>query len=313
MAYFFVFQNKTYSQEHDGSYLWAPQSNSQGHLRHHWTRVSAIRKNDIIIHSYRTYIKAISIATTDAVSAAIPPEISEHAWDSSGWKVSTKYYEVPNPVHSQKYVQTLRELYPDKDGPYNSSNRGNMGYLFGTNRLVLHFLMNESLKNQISPEDRTTVQRLIETVDTLETLLYGGETDYTREVGDIVVNNLEKSIAEMKRTLVLHDGGNETYSTTSHQYRRDPRIAAIAVLRAKGRCDRCGKDAPFISVRGIPFLESHHIIPRAEAGPDNLINVCAMCPNCHRGMHLASDRLERRQKLIIQLSQRRQVNIDYRE
>jgi 5-methylcytosine-specific restriction enzyme A len=116
MAYYFVFQNKTYIQERDGEYLWAPQSNPKGHLRHHWTRVSAIRKDDIIIHSYKTDIIAFSIATTDARSAQIPPEIAEHQWDSAGWKVSVKYYEIPHPIQSQPFVPTLREQYPDKDG-----------------------------------------------------------------------------------------------------------------------------------------------------------------------------------------------------
>jgi 5-methylcytosine-specific restriction enzyme A len=312
MAYYFVFQNKTYIQERDGGYLWAPQRNSHDRLLHHWTRVNSVQKNDIIIHSYKTFIRAVSIASDDAYSASIPPEIAEHQWESAGWRVDVHYYEIPQPIHSQIYVPTLRNLYPDSDGPYNASNRGNMGYLFRFNRLALHYLLDETLKNQRTSQDVMRVKHLIEVIDELETRQYGGETDFSRQVGEIIVRNREVSIFELKRALVLREDQSDIYSINGIVYRRDPRIAAIALLRAKGQCDRCERDAPFISVRGIPYLESHHIIPRAEGGPDSLGNVGALCPNCHRGMHLASDRVDRQKKLKDIMEQKRLANIDYR-
>jgi 5-methylcytosine-specific restriction protein A len=47
----------------------------------------------------------------------------------------------------------------------------------------------------------------------------------------------------------------------------------------------CNKNAPFIKKNGEPFLESHHIKPRAEGGSDTIDNVSALCPNCHRKIH----------------------------
>jgi len=34
----------------------------------------------------------------------------------------------------------------------------------------------------------------------------------------------------------------------------------------------------------------HHIIPLADGGPDTLENVAALCPNCHRKMHVLKDK-----------------------
>jgi hypothetical protein len=69
-------------------------------------------------------------------------------------------------------------------------------------------------------------------------------------------------------------------------YIRNPDVVAEALFRAKGVCERCGKNAPFRSRRyNEPFLEVHHIVPLAEDGPDTLENVQAICPNCHRQAH----------------------------
>lgn len=38
----------------------------------------------------------------------------------------------------------------------------------------------------------------------------------------------------------------------------------------------------------IPFLEVHHVKWLAKGGSDTVNNVVALCPNCHRKMHLLS-------------------------
>lgn len=73
---------------------------------------------------------------------------------------------------------------------------------------------------------------------------------------------------------------------TSEVYERDPLVAEYAKRKANGVCQLCGKPAPFNDRHGDPFLETHHIIPLAEGGPDIIDNVAALCPNCHRKMHV---------------------------
>ena len=69
------------------------------------------------------------------------------------------------------------------------------------------------------------------------------------------------------------------------QYVRSEAIKAYVRKRASGRCECCGKTAPFISVGGEPFLEAHHIRRRSDGGPDHPRWVAAICPNCHREVH----------------------------
>ena len=81
----------------------------------------------------------------------------------------------------------------------------------------------------------------------------------------------------------------ETYRTaTSKQYYRNAEVKEYARRRANGYCDLCGKLAPFEKDK-LPFLEVHHVQWLAKGGPDTANNVVALCPNCHRKMHILNN------------------------
>jgi len=76
---------------------------------------------------------------------------------------------------------------------------------------------------------------------------------------------------------------------TTKQYKRDPYIAELAKREANGICQLCGMDAPFITPQGKPYLETHHIKWLSEGGSDTVENTVAVCPNCHRRLHILND------------------------
>lgn len=63
-------------------------------------------------------------------------------------------------------------------------------------------------------------------------------------------------------------------------------VSEYARRSANGLCQLCGMPAPFAGNDGMPYLEIHHIIPLREGGADSIGNVAALCPNCHRKMHV---------------------------
>jgi 5-methylcytosine-specific restriction protein A len=75
-------------------------------------------------------------------------------------------------------------------------------------------------------------------------------------------------------------------AAVSQQYQRNPWVAEHAKRRAKGHCELCRKAAPFSSPDGKPYLEVHHIQWLAYGGADTIENTVALCPNCHRRMHV---------------------------
>ena len=72
----------------------------------------------------------------------------------------------------------------------------------------------------------------------------------------------------------------------SSVYERNQIVSEYAKRKAKGICQLCNQPAPFNNLEGEPHLETHHIIPLANEGTDFIENVAALCPNCHRKMHI---------------------------
>ena len=74
----------------------------------------------------------------------------------------------------------------------------------------------------------------------------------------------------------------------SKVYHRDPAIAAYVQKRANGHCQLCGSPAPFKDKNDDPYLECHHIVWLSKGGIDSIDNCVALCPNCHRKMHIVN-------------------------
>lgn len=73
---------------------------------------------------------------------------------------------------------------------------------------------------------------------------------------------------------------------TSDRYIRNEDIAEFVKREAKGKCQLCKQTAPFIDKNNTPYLESHHIEWLSKGGQDTIDNTVALCPNCHRKMHV---------------------------
>lgn len=114
-------------------------------------------------------------------------------------------------------------------------------------------------------------------------------------------DSFRSAVEKAKATPKERPQGNKKpkkHSITSEQYERDPKVVAHAEDRANGICELCGKPAPFVTAKGRPFLEVHHIIPLSEGGEDTTENVAALCPNCHRMCHYGTNTAELKVKLL---------------
>lgn len=102
--------------------------------------------------------------------------------------------------------------------------------------------------------------------------------------------------------------GNKTPSkseTTSTSYKRDPSVVAWVLNEAGDKCECCGGSSPFVKDDGSPYLEVHHVVRLADNGPDTVDNAVALCPNCHRALHHAADKHDRRESLYDKVSRLR--------
>ncbi len=85
------------------------------------------------------------------------------------------------------------------------------------------------------------------------------------------------------------NAGKNTRRKVFTDYDRDETISAAVKSRAKGKCDLCEQPAPFKDEYDQPFLEEHHVEWLMNGGSDSIDNAVALCPNCHRKMHIVND------------------------
>lgn len=104
-----------------------------------------------------------------------------------------------------------------------------------------------------------------------------------REAAEIPVSEL------IERAKGYHGGVAPVYTSSSQQRRRNALLVRAAKARANGKCQLCGETLDFNDQDGWPYLEAHHIVPLADDGLDDLSNMVALCPNCHRKMHVVGD------------------------
>ncbi|MFC2996436.1 HNH endonuclease [Acinetobacter sichuanensis] len=76
------------------------------------------------------------------------------------------------------------------------------------------------------------------------------------------------------------------YKTTVIQYVRNEYVSEYAKRLANGICQLCNQTAPFEDKKGMPYLETHHIAWLARGGEDTIFNTVALCPNCHKRIHI---------------------------
>jgi 5-methylcytosine-specific restriction protein A len=102
------------------------------------------------------------------------------------------------------------------------------------------------------------------------------------EIYSLSNNDLQKKIREAKKT-----PKKTTVETTA--YDRNSYIVEYTKRRAKGVCQLCEAPAPFNDNDDRPYLECHHIIWLSEGGEDTIDNAVALCPNCHRKVHILKE------------------------
>ena len=98
------------------------------------------------------------------------------------------------------------------------------------------------------------------------------------ELRNIIKNSKNKLPAE-RRVISTH-------------YERNQYIVECTKKLAKGFCDLCNKQAPFKNKKKEHYLEVHHINWLSKGGEDSMRNVAALCPNCHKKLHILKNNAE---------------------
>ncbi len=136
---------------------------------------------------------------------------------------------------------------------------------------------------------RDELVQALEDLDMVGERFLPSEEDFLKKENENFEKALQLSDEELLKKLKQIEARKEKKTPkqiTSQRHDRNSYVAAYALRRANGLCQLCGKLAPFIKLNGTPFLEVHHIQWLSEEGLDVPENTVALCPNCHRKMHI---------------------------
>ena len=109
------------------------------------------------------------------------------------------------------------------------------------------------------------------------------------EENDLIETKIEESI----------NGGPEKREGVRSIFNRSIEVVTKTRLRANGICQLCKNKAPFNDKNGEPFLEVHHVIWLSQGGTDDITNTVALCPNCHKRMHILDNEEDKNELLHI--------------
>lgn len=147
--------------------------------------------------------------------------------------------------------------------------------------------------------DATYVVRLsIERVDGLAVAKHMEKVHFA----DVARQDMSSAIDDLGSSAPPGNQAPDRALQSGYSYKRDPKVRAYVIKRAKGYCEYCGKQG-FQMANGQHYIEAHHIIALSEQGPDTPQNVIGLCPDHHREAHFGADAEKLEQDFLSKLNQ----------
>lgn len=290
MAIYFVkSRNDQYQKEHDEEYLetgFMPEEN--GMIKESAKTMEKVRAGDFFIHTVKSpsrRIVALSIAVSDCYEgyeddSLIQRHIQHFEKHDAEYGcprcyyVDVAFFDLTTHILWNGKVREWIAAHPKENSAFvtkeDSDRKGTptVPYLSPIAPEHARFLMEQILDEPQPEEVRELAREIYE------------QTDAPLIHGDELLQKARKASAREKRP---------PRKSVRMDFPRDPYIAQEAKERANGHCQLCGEAAPFHKENGEPYLECHHVVWLSQGGDDDLTNVVALCPNCHRKMHELDD------------------------
>jgi len=128
-GYWWVNQGKTFQEEVDGGFIWAPQESKTGSSLFHWDNVAEVKPGDLVFCYSKKHIRAVGQAVTEGDEGPKPESIASDEWNEDGWTAKVLYHVLSHPIPLQKVNNELLALNLER-GPLTQVGSVNQGYLY---------------------------------------------------------------------------------------------------------------------------------------------------------------------------------------
>jgi hypothetical protein len=140
--YYWVNQGKTYKEEKEGGYLWAPIKNSNGKSYFHWKNMTKLKPKDIVFNYRKGFILGYCEITTEHFLAPQPEEFNvDVEWGNEGYMIDANYVLFKHPIDIKIAYKKINQYLPQRYSPLNNSGenskiKANQGYLYESNQKI---------------------------------------------------------------------------------------------------------------------------------------------------------------------------------
>lgn len=130
--YWWVNQNRTFTHEVGGGYLWSPKLMKNGHRMNAYENMRAVASGDLVFSYHRSVFAAVGVATSSGYDCVIPPEFASAGdlWHKDGWRVDVRFSRLSTEVAPKRHMATIRSLLPARFSPLSADGHGVQHYLF---------------------------------------------------------------------------------------------------------------------------------------------------------------------------------------
>lgn len=140
--YWVVKQGKTFTDEFEGGYLWAPITNKVGHKITYYTNVTKVKKGDVIFSFVKGKLIAINTCEEEFVDCKNPLINHKEDWITDGWKIIVKFTKIDQPPLLKSSIDRIRPHLPSKYSPLDANgNAPQSGYLHAISSDLANILM----------------------------------------------------------------------------------------------------------------------------------------------------------------------------
>ena len=163
--YFWVNQGKTYKEEKEGGYLWAPIKNSKGDIPFHWVTMKKLNPGDIVFNYRKGFIVGYCNILSESYEASQPDFNTDAVWENSGYMADANYVVFYQPIPLESVYKKMSKFLPEKYSPiYGKYNDGkllvkaNQGYLYSLDRELGEGLAKLANVNEVTGFDEPGIE-----------------------------------------------------------------------------------------------------------------------------------------------------------
>ena len=194
MKYWWVNQNKTFKQEHDGNYMWSPKKQKDGKRLQFYENMRLVSPGDIVFSYANKNIRSVGVVQKYVCSANRPENFGSvgEVWDKDGWMVEILWYETLSSVKPKDIINELRPTLLPKYNPIDTNGDGLEMYLAKISNemasiLKKHLKIGDDFLEKILINDDSLHEEMIENLEEdIEKEIMQDTTIDTTEVDSIV-------------------------------------------------------------------------------------------------------------------------------